>query len=211
MCNFLSYIEKGDNFYYLDDSKVFSKEGRALLKHCQDNDILGHGTIRKYFSDTDGKPMTGGKNCEVNDFWNTEKLPSELATKVKNFEQHWGRMLKTGLFQNALLGMVMYAPEEYKALAWKQLLKQEPSNYDLRYLVMHAPEEYKALAGKQLLKQGPSNDDLRCLVEYAPEEYKALAWKQLLKQGPSNDDLRCLVEYAPEEYAKKAQKLLDER
>ena len=151
MCNFISWIEKDNHLYYLTDAKVFSKEGRRLQKQCQDNDILGHGAIRQYFADLDNKPMTGGRNCEVNDFWNLKKLPAELASKVADFDQHWGRMFSSGMFPNHMLASIIRtAPEEYADLAWKQLLKQKPSNYDLRCVIYNASEKYAAKAQKVL-------------------------------------------------------------
>ena len=37
-----------------------------------------------------------------------------------------------------------------KALAWTALLADKPSHYDLLWVINSAPEEYKALARKEL-------------------------------------------------------------
>ncbi|MBU0496861.1 MAG: hypothetical protein KKG04_02775, partial [Candidatus Thermoplasmatota archaeon] len=207
MCDFISWVEikrKGKLVLcYLTDEDVFSKYGREIFVDSRDNDVLGHGAIRKYF-----KLGCEGLDKEVRDFWNNEKLPPELLEKTSSpnmFDKHWGRMWREKFFQNDdLTYLVKYAPEEWKVRAWEQLIKQNPSNDDLKYLVAYAPEEWKVRACEQLIKQNPSNDYLKNLVAYAPEEWKVRAWEQLLKQNPSNNDLIYLVAYAPEEWKVRA-------
>ena len=177
MCDFISYIKNKDGIFYLTDKEVFGSRG--LEMDFKNNDPIGHGAIEKYYGVT-------GEHKEVRDFWNTEKLPGELAKKlssVESFLDNWGLMLKRGCFENDdLRYLVRYAPDEYRALASEQLLKQSPTKYDLRYLVRYAPDKYRSLAWKQLLKQSPTNYDLTHLVEYAPDEYRALAKLELKKQ-----------------------------
>ena len=67
---------------------------------------------------------------------------------------------------------------EKRDAAWEQLLKQSPSNYDLRYIIEYT--EKRDAAWEQLLKQSPDNDDLRYIIEYT--EKRDAAWEQLLKQ-----------------------------
>jgi len=54
---------------------------------------------------------------------------------------------------------------------WKQLLKQNPTNDDLRYLIEYTDK--KDEASEQLLKQNPTNDDLRYLIEYTDKKDEA--------------------------------------
>jgi hypothetical protein len=198
MCEFISWYESGMKLYYLTDAEVFSEEGKLKLTGCKDNDILGHGAIKKFYEGMDGVQY------EERDFWN-DTLPKELADKVKEFDKHWGRMWTEGYFQNDdLCYIIEYAPDEWAAKAWKQLLKQNPSNYYLRYIVAYAPDKWKAKAWEQLLKQNPSNYDLRYIIKYAPGEWASKALEQLLKHNPSNNDLCYIIEYAPSEWASKA-------
>ena len=46
MCSFISWIEYQDEVYFLDDDKLATKEGKALLKRIGTRDIKGQGAIR---------------------------------------------------------------------------------------------------------------------------------------------------------------------
>ncbi len=120
MCDFISWIKKDGAIFYLTDKEVFSEEGEKKLKGCLHNDFIGHGAIREFWH------IKGGTDHEVRDFWNTEKLPKELAEKLKSiesFDAHWSRMLKEGYFQNDDLRYIIeYAPDTWKERA-KRLLK----------------------------------------------------------------------------------------
>ena len=181
MCEFISWIDvqkDGEvHHLFLTDAEVYDdSHGREVFGDCKDNDVLGHGAIRKYYN----LRLSQGIEHEARDFWKA-RLPPEITQKLADFDRNWGRMFHAGAFQNDdLRYLVSYAPEPYKAKAAEQLLKQKPSNDDLRFLVAFAPEPYKAKAWEQLLKQKMSNDSLCCLVAYAPEPYKAKAAEQLL-------------------------------
>ncbi|SEV88518.1 hypothetical protein SAMN05428988_0115, partial [Chitinophaga sp. YR573] len=73
--------------------------------------------------------------------------------------------------------------------AGEQLLKQSPSNEDLRYIIEYTDKRNEAW--EQLLKQSPSNEDLRYIIEYTDKRNEA--GEQLLKQSPSNEDLTVLI------------------
>lgn len=62
MCEFISWIEKGNDIFYLTDKEIFSKQGQELLLGCKDNDFLGHGAIRKFYS------LQYGREHEVKNF-----------------------------------------------------------------------------------------------------------------------------------------------
>ena len=119
MCDFISYIEKNGEILYLTDKEVFSKFGKEHLKGCLHNDILGHGAIRKFYN------IQGGRDVEVKDFWNLDKLPKEIAAKIKEFDKHWGKIFKAGHFQTDDLQFIhTNAPEPWKSKAFKQMLAQ---------------------------------------------------------------------------------------
>ena len=162
MCNFISWVELPDGkLAFLTDEDVFSRHGRRVLQGCRDNDFLGHGAIRRFFG-----LGPRGTDREVRDFWNLEKLPQEIADKIREFDKHWGRMWRAGFFQNDdLIYIIINASEEWKEKAWRKLLKQNPSNLDLRIIIRYAPNpSYKAKAAEQLLKQKPSSYELRYIT-----------------------------------------------
>jgi hypothetical protein len=201
MCDFISWIEKNGVLHYLTDAEIF-EDGKLSprLEGCRDNDIIGHGAIRKYYA------IQAGKEFETKKFWEKGALPNELEKKVKKFDKFWGKTFASGkYFQNDdLYYIICNAPESWKAKAWEQLIAQKPSNDDLRYIICYAPESWKAKASEQLIAQKPSKHDLRHIIYYAPESWKAKASEQLIAQKPSNDDLHYIIYYAPESWKAKA-------
>jgi len=153
MCDFISYVQKGNQLFYLTDEEIFSKEGRDKLSGCQDNDFISHGAIRKFFG------IRGGEDHEVKDFWNTNKLPKELVDKIANFDLYWSRTFKRYFMNDDLRYIISKAPETWKSKASEQLLTQTPSNDDLKDIVRNSAKEYKAKAWEQLLAQNPSNKE----------------------------------------------------
>ena len=120
MCDFVSWIEvrRGlkKHILYLTDKDVFSSHGREVFppSETRDNDVLGHGAIRKYY----GLKSSEGVEHEYRDFWNLHKLPQEIAEKVKNFNVHWGKMFSSSVFQiDDLKYIVKHGPDEWKARA----------------------------------------------------------------------------------------------
>jgi hypothetical protein len=47
---------------------------------------------------------------------------------------------------------------------------------------------------QQLLKQQPTNEDLRYIIEFI-KPLRQEAWQQLLKQQPTNEVLRYIIEF----------------
>lgn len=145
MCEFISWIEKDGDLFYLTDREVFSEQGKEILKGCKHNDYLGHEAIRLFYN------IKGGNDHECRDFWDINKLPKELANKVKDFSKYWGGMFREYFQNEDLCHIIYYAPEPWKVKACQQLLKQKPSNQDLSYIIYFAPEKWKVKA-KAMLK-----------------------------------------------------------
>jgi len=55
---------------------------------------------------------------------------------------------------------------------WEELLKQQPTNDDLRYIIEHVDSLGKA-AGQKLMEQQPTNNDLRYIIEHVDSLGKA--------------------------------------
>jgi hypothetical protein len=202
MCRIISWIEVEGKNLYMDNESLRDSYARELIKETGHNeDVEGHGFIRKYYNIPEGK----GKEFEVNDFWNYGKLPEEIANKFRNNEMD---ELFKYVSNYGLINIVRYATDTYKEKAWKLLLKNNPSNFDLSYIVCYATDTYKEKAWKLLLKNNPSHDELRYIVCCATDTYKEKAWKLILKNNPSNNDLRGIVCCATDTYKEKAWKLI---
>ena len=79
MCHFISWIEYKDEVYFLDDTKLNTKEGRELLKAEYKDDLLGHGAIRHYYPEL--KDM--GIDCECTNFSSPKNFPDEIVEVIK--------------------------------------------------------------------------------------------------------------------------------
>lgn len=140
MTDFISWVDAGGILYYLTDVEVFSRLGKERLADSKDNDYIGHGAIREFY-----QIGTYGLNCQLLYFWEVQRLPSELAEKIQDFDNHWGRMFKVGYFMNDDLRFIIErGPEEWKTKAAKQLLTQKSTYYDLGVIQKYAPSVLKA-------------------------------------------------------------------
>lgn len=81
MCKFISWIEKDNVVYYLNDNCLKDKKGRQLKKHISKefyNDIKGHGAIRYYYD----MPYNIGINKEYTGI-NIIQYPEEIIKDIK--------------------------------------------------------------------------------------------------------------------------------
>jgi len=93
MCNFISWIEyKGENFF-IDNLKLQTKEGKKLLLPEFQADIKGHGAIRHYYPELNGK----GKDRECTDFSTPDNFPKDIAQAFKK-----GQLSKIGICLDVL-------------------------------------------------------------------------------------------------------------
>ena len=147
MCRIISWIEVEGKNLYMDNESLRDAYARELIKETgRNSDVVGHGFIRKYYN----IPEEKGKEFEVNDFWNYEKLPEEIANKFRNNEMD---ELFKYISNDDLSYIVCYATDTYKEKAWKLLLKNNPSNDDLSYIVYWATDTYMEKARLELAKR----------------------------------------------------------
>ena len=80
MSNFISWIEKDGNIYYLTAHDIYrTKRGKELRDYCgAAADVIGHGAIRFYFDN-----FTGGEEKECTDFSTPDNFPSEIVAEIK--------------------------------------------------------------------------------------------------------------------------------
>ena len=83
MCEFLSWIEKDGNVYYLTYRDIYNtKRGKELRDYCKNkDDYIGHGAIRHYYDN-----FVGGKKRECTDFSTPNRFPTEIVSAVKKGE-----------------------------------------------------------------------------------------------------------------------------
>ena len=80
MCEFLSWIEKGDKVYFLTGKQVYdTPKGKALKEWSQniEDDKTGHGAIRFYYN------IVGGEDKECSDFSTPDNFPPVIAKAIK--------------------------------------------------------------------------------------------------------------------------------
>jgi len=97
MCNFVSWIEHEKHVYFLDDDKLNTKSGRALIKYLGTKyreDIPGHGAIRHYYPELKNQ----GINKECEDFSTPKKFPKQIVSAIKK-----GKMSLIGLPKELVL------------------------------------------------------------------------------------------------------------
>ena len=82
MCEFVSWIKKGDTVYFLTGEQIFhTKRGKEIIQtQCGMEDYVGHGAIRLYF----GLEQDEGKNGECSDFRKPDNFPSPIIRAIKN-------------------------------------------------------------------------------------------------------------------------------
>ena len=78
MCEFISWVEKGEKVYFLTTNLIESKKGKTLLKDSQE-DITGHGAIRLFF----GLEQDEGVNKECVDFTDPDNFPPVIVKAIK--------------------------------------------------------------------------------------------------------------------------------
>jgi hypothetical protein len=84
MCHLVSWIEYKDEVYFITDSDLNTKEGRALKKYLGYpnqsywDDIKGHGAIREFY-ELRGK----GRDKECTDFSNPKNFPHQIVDAIK--------------------------------------------------------------------------------------------------------------------------------
>jgi hypothetical protein len=169
----VSWIGFEDKLLYMDNASLRDSYARKLIEETgRKEDVVGHGFIRKYYNIPEGK----GREFEVNEFWNYEKLPEEISMKLQNGEMD---DLLEYVSNINLCDIIILAPDSWKVKAWEIFSKNNPSNIYLRCIIRYAPESWKEKASEILLRNNPSNLELRYIICYAPDSWKVKAQKLL--------------------------------
>ena len=118
MCEFISWIEKDGQVYYLTYRDIYhTRRGKELRDYCKSkDDLIGHGAIRFYYDN-----FVGGEDKECTDFSTPDNFPPEIVEDIKK-----GRMAGLDIFPTKLLlDKIIYRNKAYaereKAYAeWKK-------------------------------------------------------------------------------------------
>lgn len=118
MCEFISWKEvdeKGGEkkVFFLTDDEVFSERGREMLEGSKDNDFLGHHAIDNIW----GPACKDGTHHEERNFWEKEKLPKEIQSKLHDlagFKKNFGKMIQSYAQRGDLLYIIRNAPKDDK-------------------------------------------------------------------------------------------------
>jgi hypothetical protein len=98
MCQFISYIKKEGEIYFLTTKDIESKKGKELRDYCKnDEDLKGHGAIRKFFD------FTGGKEFECEDFSTPDNFPPQIVSAIKKVKfSRWFGPVPKGILRAPL-------------------------------------------------------------------------------------------------------------
>lgn len=140
MCEFVSWIEKDGQVLFLTSKDVNSSYGRKELEGCLDNDFIGHGAIRRFYS------FQGGVDKENRNFWNGE-LPPEVKAAWNSGELDG--MLKY-LQTDDLEHIINNAPVEVTAWVIKQKYTdyeamKKDNDWQIRLFGLVATQDYKTM------------------------------------------------------------------
>ena len=81
MCEFASWVEKGDKIHFLTKSQMNSPQGEVLKKRFTGSgELVGHAAIRAYYDICDGKDK------ECTDFSTPDNFPEVIVKAIKNNE-----------------------------------------------------------------------------------------------------------------------------
>jgi len=170
MCEFVSWVEKGDKVYFLTHDLIHSTpRGEIIQKRFQGvGEPLGHSAIRAYFE------IDGGRDKECTDFSTPDNFPEPIAEAIKNGEMR-GFGCPKGLLlprhRIAWMARCKALDDDYwariKALDADYEAKRKPSDDD--YMVRS-----KTLADNYLAKRKTLNDEYWDL--FAKPENRNPAW-----------------------------------
>jgi hypothetical protein len=135
MCEFCSWIEKKGRtkqILFLTTPLIDSEKGKKLLAGLPQDDLIGHGAIRRFF----GLEQDDGTNHECTDFSNPSNFPAVIVRAIKRGEMR-GMAMPVGLLT---------------ATAWKAYLEaMAPAGkayQEAKATARKAYQEAKAPAGK---------------------------------------------------------------
>jgi hypothetical protein len=151
MCNFLSWIEKGDQILFLTYDQIYNTPRGEILRKSvgseKSADLYGHNAIRKYYDLPDG-----GKEKECEDFYTPSNFPGVIVDAIKK-GKFGGLAAPRGLLLPALYAdyeaklKPLYADYEAKCKPlyadYQAKLKPLDADYEAKRNALYADYEAK--------------------------------------------------------------------
>ena len=135
MCEFISWIEKNGNVYYLTYHDIYrTRRGKELRDYCKSKeDLIGHNAIRFYYAE-----FMGGEDKECTDFSSPNNFPKEIVADIKAGKFR-GLGTEKGLLQQQ--AWAEYSKIEQQALA-EYLKIEQPALAEYLKIEQQALAEY---------------------------------------------------------------------
>jgi len=143
MCEFMSWVEKGDKVYFLTYDLIHNTpRGEIIQKRFPGyGEPLGHSPIRAYFG------IRGGEDKECTDFSTPDNFPEPIAEAIKN-----GEMRGFGCPEGLLLPKIY---DDYEAKRKASIDDYWERRKALRgsYLAKHKEVDDGYLAKRKMLEE----------------------------------------------------------
>jgi len=137
MSEFVSWIKYKDEVYFLKNSDLDTKEGKAIYPKIKD-DICGHGAILEYYLELKGKSYTEG---ECTDFNKPSNFPKKIAEAIKK-----GQMNRIGFCLGILNEAGKAEYEKIEQPAWAEYEKiRQPALAEYEKIRQPAWAEYEKI------------------------------------------------------------------
>ena len=157
MCDLISWVEKNGALLYLTTAEIKSSDGKKLRRELQsDDDLTGHGAIRKFYS-VDGHPLCGGIDRECTNFSDPKNFPPQISEAIRagEFSCFYSADILQMLTPQALAeyekieGPALAEYEKIEGPAWAEYEKIEgPAWAEYEKIKGQAWDEYKKIKGQ---------------------------------------------------------------
>ncbi len=152
MCDFISWIEVGEEVFFLISDDLHSSKGRKLKKHLGSQyaeDIKGHGAI-EWFFDITGK----GIHKECTNFSTPDNFPPEIVTAIKS-----GKFRGIGIANQLLTAPALAEYNKVTAPAWAEYNKvTAPAWAEYNKVTAPALAEYNKVTAPALAEYNKVKD-----------------------------------------------------
>ncbi len=118
MCEFIGWIEKGNEVVFLTNDDLRGKRFNEYKKENLgwERDIVGHGAIKYFYGEVNGEKK------ECSDFSTPENFPQQIVEAIKQ-----GRMNKLGICKSVLNKKGIKEYKKIETPAWKEYEKIQQS------------------------------------------------------------------------------------
>ena len=152
MCEFISWIEKNGEIFYLTSEDL---QGKSFLKFKKENsnwkkDIAGHGTIELFYPES-----KNGKHKECTNFSNPSNFPEIIVKTIKA-----GKFRGIGICLDVLNKSALDKYEKIEQSAWKEYEKiEQPARKEYEKIEQSARKEYEKIKQEMFWKiiKNPKN------------------------------------------------------